>query len=446
MTNYRIGFIPLARTTFDIALADTFTQRMRQSLQSDGFQLIGPNQLVTDAMSAQAVSRELEDESIDALFIFQATFADSSMVTAITDRVDAPAFLWAVPEEPNGNRLRLNSFCGINLAGHALTLRKIPYEYAYAMPENEVALQKVKSLAAAGYVKRRLKSARLGIVGEHPAGMDTCHLNEAELQRLFGITTVHIPLEKVFSMARSTDPLVVNTVRQRLDTRLPNLSELEQKPLQGTLSVYTVLQEIVKTEKLDGLAVRCWPEFFTELGCAACGAMSMLTDELTPCSCEADANGTVTQMILQWINNNQHAFGSDFVAADIEKNTGVLWHCGLAPLSMANPADQPRGTIHSNRRVPLLMEFTLKPGPVTLARINQSTGQLRLIVGKGEMLSSPRSFSGTSGVIRFERPVQAVLDTMMNEGFEHHISLTYGDHNQALLTFAKFVQIPVFLL
>jgi L-fucose isomerase-like protein len=446
MTAYRIAFIPLARTTFDIPLAEMVTKRMRQVLQTAGFQLVGPDHLVTDLPAAQSLAREIADESCDILFIFQATFADSTMVTAITEANDAPVFLWAIPEEPTGSRLRLNSFCGINLAGHALTLRKIPYEYAYAYPENAEALEKVKVLAAAGYTRRRLKTARLGVVGEHPAGMDTCHLDEAELQRLFGLTTVHIPLERVFSRARAVEPAAISSVRQRLDARLPNLAELEQKPLAGTLSVYTVLQEMVKEEKLDGLAVRCWPEFFTDLGCAACGAMSMLTDELTPCSCEADANGTVTQLILQWINNNQHAFGSDFVAADVEKNTGVLWHCGLAPLSMANPKDQPRGTIHSNRRVPLLMEFTLKPGPVTLARLNQSTGQLRMVVGRGEMLSAPPSFSGTSGVIRFECPVQAVLDTMMNEGFEHHVSLTYGDHYQSLLAFAKFVHIPVFTL
>lgn len=31
-----------------------------------------------------------------------------------------------------GGRLRLNSLCGINLAGHALMLRGISYEYVLA--------------------------------------------------------------------------------------------------------------------------------------------------------------------------------------------------------------------------------------------------------------------------------------------------------------------------
>ena len=58
------------------------------------------------------------------------------MVVAIAEAVDAPVFLWGVPEAWTGERLRLNSLCGINLAGHALTLRKFQYDYAYTMPQD----------------------------------------------------------------------------------------------------------------------------------------------------------------------------------------------------------------------------------------------------------------------------------------------------------------------
>ena len=79
------------------------------------------------------------------------------------------------------------------------------------------------------------------------------------------------------------------------------------------------------------------------------------------------------------------------------------------------------------------MEFPLKPGRVTLARLSQATGEYRLVAGAGEMQTAPMSYSGTSGVLRFDRPAQEVLDTVMAEGLDHHISLTYGDHLDALL-------------
>jgi L-fucose isomerase-like protein len=173
--------------------------------------------------------------------------------------------------------------------------------------------------------------------------------------------------------------------------------------------------------------------------------MSMLSDEQIPCSCEADVNGTITQLILQWLSG-EPAFGSDFVSVDLENNTGILWHCGLAPLSMADPISQPKGTIHSNRQLPLLMEFPLKPGNITIARISQASGELRLVAGEAEMISAPKSFSGTSGVIRFQRHVGEVLDTILGEGLEHHISLTYGDHLYSLLALAEMLEIPILRL
>ena len=189
---------------------------------------------------------------------------------------------------------------------------------------------------------------------------------------------------------------------------MAGLDALDQGALRGTIGAYLTLKRLAQEDGLDGLAIRCWPEFFTELGCAACGAMSLLTDGLTPCSCEADVNGTITQLMLQWLSGEQ-AFGTDVVGFDLAQDNAVVWHCGQAPLSMADPEFQPRGTIHSNRKLPLLMEFPLKPGRVTIARLTEAKGGFTLVVGAGEMLRAPLSFSGTSGVLRFDRPAADVL-------------------------------------
>jgi L-fucose isomerase-like protein len=170
----------------------------------------------------------------------------------------------------------------------------------------------------------------------------------------------------------------------------------------------------------------------------------MLSNELIPCSCEADVNGTVTQLILQWISG-EPAFGTDVVSFDFEEDLVTVWHCGLAPVSMADPKVRPQGTIHSNRQLPLLMEFPLKPGPVTIARLSEAggTGTYQLTVGRAEMIRAPLSFSGTSGVMRFERHASEILDSILKQGLEHHISITYGDHVTALSALAEMISLPV---
>jgi L-fucose isomerase-like protein len=279
-------------------------------------------------------------------------------------------------------------------------------------------------------------------VGENPDGLDSCNVNEEGLIQHLGLEVVQVGLTEIFEAARQADPEQVGTLEQALMRELDGLRELDQTAVHRTLGSFLALRQLADEEELAGLAVRCWPEFFTELGCAACGAMSILSNELTPCSCEADVNGTVTQLMLQWLSG-EAAFGTDVVSFDLEEDVAVVWHCGLAPLSMADPAVRPRATIHSNRKLPLLMEFPLRPGRVTIGRLSEATGRYRLVVGSGEMVRAPMSFTGTSGVLRFDQPAANVLDTFLHEGLEHHISLTYGDHVPALLALANMLGLPV---
>lgn len=440
----RIGFIAIARTTFDMTLAAEIVGTARQHLQTLG-DVVGLDTLVTDLSAAGEAADNLAHTPLDLLVILQATFADSTMIMRIAQGVDAPLLLWAVPEERSGGRLRLNSLCGVNLAAHALKRAGLRYYYAYAAPDDHAALHKAQSLAQAGRARRLLRDARIGRVGQHPDGFETCIVNEYALARI-GVEVHQIELAQVFDAMRSVSAEATANQLQAVSARVAGIAELDAAATHGTLSAYEALRCITQREGLHGLAVRCWPEFFTEMGCAACGALSLLSDSQTPSSCEADVNGTITQLILQWLSG-EPAFGADLVSVDAESDTAVLWHCGQAPLSMADPDFQPRGALHSNRKLPLLLEFPLKPGRVTLARLSEATGELRLVIGSGEMQRSESlSFSGTSGVLRFDRPAAAVLDTILSEGLEHHLSLTYGDYTLPLLALAELLEMPVLRL
>jgi L-fucose isomerase-like protein len=439
----RIGFAPLARTTFDILLAKEVTQIARTKLYGAGFDLAEPDGLITDITAAQEFAASLGEDPPDLLLIFQATFADSTMAMALVEAVDAPVFLWAVPEDHTGGRLRLNSFCGINLAGHALTRAKQRYGYMFTAPDDPAVISKITTLTKAGRARNMLRTSRLGRVGENPDGFETCLLDVNLIKKLFGLEVVQFQLEDdIFPASRNVESEIVEDIYTRLDQKVEGLDALDPEATRKTLQVYETLRQISEVEDLGGYAVRCWPEFFTEMGCAGCGAMSMLSDEMTPCSCEADVNGTITQMILGSISEAP-AFGTDMVSLDEARDAVVIWHCGLAPLSMADPDARKGVTIHSNRKLPLLFEFPLKPGRVTIARLTESSGGYRLVVAGGEMIQGPLSFSGTSGLLRFDNPGHDIFDLILREGLEHHISLTYGDHVPELLALADLLNLPV---
>ena len=103
----------------------------------------------------------------------------------------------------------------------------------------------------------------------------------------------------------------------------------------------------------------------------------------------------------------------------------------------------PVATAHTNRKQALLYEFPLKPGRVTLFRVSQALGQPKVILASGEMLARDMAFTGTAGVIQFDRGTVAVLQAMIGSGLEHHMALAYGDHRPALRQLAATLDLPL---
>lgn len=459
-----VAMAAIARPTFDVPLAQAVADEVRAQLERAGLYVVGTgNSLITDADGAARMQDALRATPADLLILLQASFADSSMAVALAEIAAArrvPVLLWAVPDARTGGRLRLNSLCGVNLAGHALTLRRIPYDYVLAPPEDPAAISKIITLARAGRALRMLNDAVIGVIGEHPTGFDTCAYDADDLKALFGVQVKQIALSDVLQASAAAPETERERFLMRVEATTTNLHEMEPAAVRGTAGVYHALRRRVEADGLSGVAVRCWPEFFTELRCAACGAMSVLNEERCPASCEADVNGTVTSLLLQALSG-EPAFIADLVSIEASSDTGVLWHCGLAPVSMADPETEVLSTVHSNRKLPLLFEFPLKPGRVTLARLHRKPpdgfdeksfghaerpegwGRYALVIGGGEMMRAAKSFSGTSGVVRFDRPAAEVFDQIMRIGLEHHISITYGDHREMLRHVARVAGLPV---
>ncbi|MFN8470072.1 MAG: hypothetical protein U0X20_31245 [Caldilineaceae bacterium] len=455
-----VAMVAIARPTFDVPLAQSVADAAAAALQFSGYTLVGTGaQLIMDAGGIEAAEAALAGTAFDVLVLLQASFADSTMavhLAAIAHARHVPVLLWAVPDTRDGGRLRLNSLCGINLAGHALTLGGIQYDYVLAPIGDPAPLRKVRILARVGRALQTLRSAVVGVAGEHPAGFATCQYDPAVLHMLFGVRVEPLDLPALLASARSAGQADRQEFLQRVRAHAPNLDELDPQATNGTAGVYVALRRLVEDGGLAGVAVRCWPEFFTELGCAACGAMSVLNQDHCPASCEADVNGTVTSLLLQALGDSQ-VFITDLVSiegpgtepgteasTEDSTGTGVFWHCGLAPFAMADPAVGVRGTVHSNRKLPLLFEFPLKPGRITLARLHRTArGEYQLALGGGEMLAAPRAYGGTCGTVRFDAPAAAVLDCIMRHGLEHHFSIIYGDFRAELAAFAALTGLPV---
>jgi L-fucose isomerase-like protein len=456
----KIGILPLGRPTFDVPFAEERLDAMLALLDRTGHEIAGPRGLLFDAEATKAALADLRKAGVDRLLILQVTFTDASMTVAAANATGVPLLIWAVPEPRLGGRLRLNAFCGLNLASHALGLNQVAFGWLYREPTEE-ALPDVQALLAgerpagrldaapsgaptdAGRaVADRVRGKRIARIGEHPVGFDTCAYSEEEMRALAGVEVDAFALDTLFGTAKAADAQAVAEIRAEAASALANLDEVNQDELDRSLRLRRALDVMRESGGYDAFAIRCWPETFTEYGGAVCGPAGMLGEARVPCACEADVMGALTQLVLMEVAQAP-VFLTDLVDMDEGDDTGVVWHCGQAPLSMRDPDVSPRATIHTNRRMPLLFEFPLKPGRVTLMRISRAHGQTKMVLAGAEMLKRPMAFTGTSGVIRFDGGTARALHNVMASGLEHHMALAYGDHRVILRETAAAMGLPL---
>ena len=458
----RIGFAALGRSTFDVPFAEQMCASALAALDSSGFELVGPRQLLYDADAAAAALDELKSQQgLEFLLLLQVTFTDATMTAKLIEETGLPAVMWAIPEPRLGGRLRLNAYCGLNLAAHALGKRGLPLASLYADPNDDDIAQRLRSMTAplalapsraavvpegngtaeaAERILGALNGATISVVGNHPAGFDTCAFDADRVQRLAGINVTSLPMDALFDLAKQADGDRVARVRAEVAGQLDKVDDVDAEQLDRSLRLFCGLEDIKKKTNAAGMAVRCWPETFTEYGCAACGPMAMMAQQSTPCSCEADVFGTVSTLMLQEAAQ-EPAWMADLV--DVDARTAVFWHCGLAPLSMCDPEATPEATIHTNRKMPLLHQFPLKPGRITIMRVSQARNVPKMTLAGAEVVRAPMAFTGTSGVVVFDRPATDVAETIVREGLEHHYAIAYGEHRPVLRAVAHRIGLPV---
>lgn len=457
----KIGILPLGRPTFDVPYANEKLAAMLAALDATGHDIVGPVELLFDGEETIAAIEQLQTENIEQLLLLQVTFTDASMTVEAANAFDVPISIWAVPELRIGGRLRLNAFCGLNLASHALGLNGREFSWLYINPESD-PVSELHALFGGmrisgrtdgqpstefaseqgAEITQRINGKRIARIGERPLGFDTCDYSKDEMMDLSGVSVDEMTLDDLFDAASAASTVDTTKVMQVATDTLDGLDAVNQEELDKSLRLKVALDGIRQNGGYDAFAIRCWPETFTEYGGAVCGPASIMGEARVPCACEADVYGALTQLVLQEVAQAP-VFLTDLVDMDVEDNTGVVWHCGQAPISMRDPDYQATATIHTNRKMPLLYEFPLREGQVTFVRISQAFGEPKMILAGGQMLKRPMSFTGTSGVVQFDNDAKSTLENIMSSGLEHHLALAYGEHRPLLRATAAAMNLPI---
>jgi len=460
-----VALVALARPTFDLACAQANFDSARALLIELGAQVVGPAELVMTPEDVAAVTLPPADLHI----LFMASFSDASPAVELLADVKGPVLGWSM-REPGavGERLKLNSMCGVNLAAHALMNvgQSIRHIHGNAdEPEVRAAI----AAALAGHLPTAhtpkiitgefapdaevekafawLKGKKIGAVGDAPNGFTPCTFDGPQLQRLFGLDVRQITIDDAFGRISEVSEDARELAYASAVAAQPSLSSVNVTEAKKVSGVEVALDEWRAEESLDAIAIRCWPEFPTDLGACICSSLGRLSDRGTVTTCERDVLGAVTMMVCESLGSDEN-YLVDIVDLDASQGLVRLWHCGSAATKLAADPINATQSIHCNRKLGVAGNFPLKTGAVTLFRIDRDvdpsnrTG-LRMVVSRGESIPAPNHFQGNTATVVTQPDAAALVNGIVTGGYPHHLVISWIDVRPGIRQMAKKLGIPL---
>lgn len=429
---FNLLYLPIGVPTFELVSAKKLFDESVATLKSIADNVIAPDDML---LSVDDMLDFMNDKEADMVVIQNSTFANSAYCEKIIEKFHCPIILWTLREPViDGGRLRLNSLTGAFSAGNKMKMNGVRFAYCFGAP-NEVK-KEIKTVYNASKCYKALYNLHLCQIGETPQGFDFGEGDEAELAKNFGIKYSFVKAEELMDRANAVSDADAMPYLEKAKARMVGLDDNDEHTM-AFAKLYKAYSDYVNENKINAVASRCWPDFFTKYGTPVCSVLAMLGDDGIPASCEADVLGSVSMFIGQNITGSPAFFG-DPVSLDEKENTLTFWHCGTAACSLAREDTGAQVGVHCNRKIGPTLEFGCKPcKEVTIFRVGRKAeyeidldnggNDVRFFVAKGEALDKPKQFFGTSVVVKTESSVKPTVEQMVKDGWEPHYAVIYGD-------------------
>ena len=400
----------------------------------------GAIETISDADKCANLFNEHRNE-IDGIIVSLPNFGDESGIAEAVKRsaLNVPILVHAEDDDIDKVDLarRRDSFCGkISVCNnfHQLGIHFTDTTYHTCKIESDVFVKDIDNFIRVCRIVSGLKSARIGQIGTRPDAFKTVRTSEKLLENT-GITVVPVDLSEIIAAAKNMDNNT-GVVKNRVDEihaygDIPDEIPPENVVKNAKLSV--VMENWVKENEIDASAVQCWSSIENNYGCAACTAMSIMSEKLMPSACEVDIAGSVSMYtltlasgkpsaLLDWNNN----YGED-------RDMCAVTHCSNYPKSfMDNPIEISNLDILGSNigydKCFGALKGRIASGPLTFFRMDtdDSIGAIRSYLGEGEFTDDPFHMDGGIGICRISN-LQKLMKYITKNGFAHHVSMVRGN-------------------
>ena len=428
--------------------------------------------LVDDEIKGRRAGEYFNENNVDMVFLYSATYCTSACVLPVHQICAAPVIILNLQPTAQMNYLHTSTgqwlaHCGAcpvpefvnaleragidcHIVNGLLGLPETPAcsetdEKTVHRPEAIRAWKEIVEWAGAGVVKHMLRHARFGFLGNNYSGMLDMYSDYTMLSAQLGL---HMELLEMCDLEKYLGGITEREVKNKIEEieRFFEISgdspsdPIARKPTDEQLGwsakVAIAQEKLVRDYGLDSLTYYyhgAGGNYYERIQGGFIVGHSLLTANGVPCAGEGDLKTAVAMKICDTLDTGGSY--TEIVAADYNFGTMILGHDGPfhIRISEGKPILRGMGLYHGKKGSGVSVEANVRTGPVTTLGVTQTRdGRLKFIISEGMAIKEQTLLIGnTSTHVRFPLPPAEYMDKWFTEAPTHHCAMSIG-HNQPL--------------
>ena len=412
---------------------------------------------------AVAAAGQLNGEGVELLFIFISTYALSSTVLPLAQRVKAPVILLNIQPvaaidydhiNGMGDRGKMTGewlahcqacsapefACVFNRAG-------IRYDIVTGYMQEACVWHEIESWLDAARALRGMRDNRMGILGHYYGGMLDVYTDTALQSAVFG---THIELLEMCELKAYRDAATDVEVRAKLqefDERFDVASECEPFELERAARTSVALDKLTEAHRLGSMAYYYEGyagNEYEHIVTSVIAGNTLLTGKHIPVAGECEVKNVQAMKIMSLLGAGGSF--SEFYAMDFNDDIVMLGHDGPAHFAIAEGRVKlvPLPVYHGKPGKGLSIQMSVKHGDVTLLSVCEGKEGLFLLAAEGESVPGPTlQIGNTNSRYRFACGAREFMNRWSKAGPSHHCAIGTGHVADKLEKLAFLLDIPI---
>ncbi len=420
---------------------DELMNGAREALEKVNLDVVVGSVAVYSPLEALNVCDQFKAAGVESVVVMDVTWVCDSLKYIFVHELNLPTAFWAVPYTETFSIGCIQNF------GSVLKTEGIHYEYVYGLPTDENVIAKVKSIAVAGQIVKKIRSMRVALVGPRQtwrvAGPQDMTTEEWEFSRKLGPTIVHMEMEEITDEAAKISDTDAEKMLKKLEGRTGKVLATHETMV-WMAKVYMATKAMMESSGIDVMAAECYPNYG--------GLMNQPSSWIEDDGYILDTEGDIAHAVVKYVLN-MAAQGGCSVLGEIgsindQDNFLSIAHEGSSPASLAQSLDQVQ--VSQENELGCFVGLPLKPmEKCTVCDMQGTAGNYQMMLATGSVLPATHEEWVTGGEkllikLRLDdiKPSEAV-DRMMAAGLHHHVVVKEGDFTNVLHMVCSYLGVKV---